>query len=152
MAKKPLKTLELRLQKGLDLDDTKRKIAITALNHFKDKFTAGNQQWEGQGWEEPQRRIRGAIRLRRGSGYRKGFTPARATEAILVDDGVLSKSLRFDISRNDIIFSSNVAYADRHNRGTNGMPQRQFVGMETDLKVKIRAIIGKGIGDIMEGK
>ncbi|MDX1903784.1 MAG: hypothetical protein SFU27_06450 [Thermonemataceae bacterium] len=117
-----------------------KEIAITAQNHYKDKFTEGKGVWEGKAWKEPIRK-NGAIKRKKGSGYWKGRSPRDASRTTLVGKGVLQRSLKHQIKGNVIRFYSNVKYAGYHNEGTEKLPKRQFLGMEKPLQTKINKII-----------
>lgn len=128
----------------------KEDVAIEALNHYKDKFVVGGDNWESQKWVEPKRKTEGPKKykvvdkngkaLKKRSGYLKGFKPRDAKRATLVGKGVLSRSLKYRIEEAKIVFYSNVSYAKRHNNGEK-MPKRQFLGMEKSLRVKIVKVI-----------
>ncbi|MCS6821699.1 MAG: phage virion morphogenesis protein [Microscillaceae bacterium] len=126
----------------------KRQVAVTALNHYKDKFTAGNDEWEGKKWQEPLRKKLAPIKRKDGKGYRKGFSPQDKTRHTLVKTGVLSRSLRYRLEADKVVFYSNVIYAKRHNEGLDGMPKRQFVGMEKSLEKKIEKIIKENLENL----
>ena len=135
----------------------KKQAAVAALNHYKDKFTAGGDKWEGEQWQEPKRKTEGpkkykstdknGRKLKKRSGYLKGFAPRDATRHTLVGKGVLSRSMKYKIEGDKIVFYSNIAYAKRHNEGED-MPKRQFVGMEKDLEKKIKKIIKENLEEL----
>ena len=137
------------------LKSIQKDIAVEALNHYKGKFTDGNGAWEGTKWQEPKRKTEGpqkyktedknGRKLKKRKGYLKGRTPRDATRATLVKTGKLSRSIRYKLRKDSILFYSNVPYARRHNEGLKGMPQRQFLGMERTLKAKIDTIIAKAL-------
>jgi len=117
-----------------------RLIGVEAVNHFQDKFTNGNDHWEGKSWPAPKRKTDGPIRRKRGRGYRKGFSPRDASRHTLVGKGTLSRSLDYKTNSRGVVIYSNVPYAKRHNEGLKGMPQRQFAGMEKALMKKIEKL------------
>jgi phage gpG-like protein len=131
-----------------------KRVAVEALNHYKDKFTEGKGEWEGQKWQEPKRKTEGpkkyktvdknGRRLQKRSGYLKGFSPRDATRATLVGRGVLARSIRYRIEGSKIVFYSKIIYAGRHNEGER-MPKRTFVGMEKPLKQKIEKILQESL-------
>jgi len=135
-----------------------KEVAVTALNHYKDKFVEGNGKWEGQSWEQPKRKTEGPKKykvvdkngknLKKRKGYLKGFSPRDATRATLVGKGILSRSLKYKTEGSKIVFYSNTPYARRHNEGEAGMPKRQFLGMEKSLKTKIETLLKRKLEEI----
>lgn len=140
-----IKKISLRLR-GISRS-LKKEIAVEALNHYKDKFSH-DQKWNGRKWEEPLRRRIGPLRLKRRRGYRKGFGPRDRTRNILVKTGTLSRSLRYRLEKDKIVFFTNVPYARRHNEGLKGMPKRTFLGMEPSLKARIEKIISRNLDNL----
>ncbi|GAB4129539.1 MAG: hypothetical protein Fur0027_14430 [Raineya sp.] len=136
----------------------KKQVALTALNYYKDKFTAGNDNWNGEKWQEPKRKTEGpkkykstdknGRKLKKRSGYLKGFSPRDATRHTLVGKGVLARSIKHKTEINKIVFYSNTVYAKRHNEGLDGMPKRQFLGMEKNLQKKIEKIIQENLDSL----
>jgi len=155
MAKNLKDLFKLKTKLGQALRNIQKDIAVTALNHYKSKFTEGNGAWEGAKWDEPKRKTEGpqkyktkdknGRKLKKRSGYLKGRTPRDATRATLVRTGKLSRSIRYKLRKDSILFYSNVPYARRHNEGLKGMPKRQFLGMERTLKAQIDTIIAKNL-------
>jgi phage gpG-like protein len=125
-----------------------------AVNHFKEKFTGGNQHWEGAAWEK--RKPRGH---RRKDGT---FVAAKARRSdqrnLLVGKGSgrLKKSIRITSATADSVgIGSDVPYAEVHNEGLRAgrgtgfqMPKRQFMGMENSLEKKIDELIENKLNNI----
>ena len=141
----------------------KKEVAITALNHYKDKFLEGNGKWDGVKWEDPQRKTYEPILRQQSSKkgapkrpkYLKGYTKRDKTRATLVGKGVLSRSIKYRIEASRIVFYSNVPYAKTHNDGEKAgkgagfmMPKRTFLGMEKPLEIKIENIIKKNLNTL----
>lgn len=93
-----------------------------ALNHFKDSFT--NQGFTNESTEKWK--------------PRKRQDRKRPGRAILIDTGRLRRSLRYSRLRQYTVqIQSNVPYANRHNEGLAGMPQRKFVGYSGKLNKRL---------------
>lgn len=142
---------KLKQQLNQFLKTLPKEIKRIALNHYREKFTAGNDQWEGVTWPAPIRK-QGPIRLKRGKGYRKGRSPRDATRQTLVGPGrgVLKRSIRARIKGLTITFSTDVPYAQVHNEGQGNMPKRTFIGMEKDLENKIKKEIEQELRNLLK--
>lgn len=93
-----------------------------ALNHFKDSFP--NQGFTNESTEKWK--------------PRKRPDRKRPGRAILIDTGRLRRSLRYYRAKKYTAgIASNVPYANRHNEGLAGMPQRQFVGYSGKLNRRL---------------
>jgi len=70
---------------------------------------------------------------------------------LLVQSGALRRSVRVGSATWSAIRvgSYGIPYAQRHNRGLDGMPQRQFIGSSAMLNKKIRARLANEIKRII---
>ena len=128
------------------------KVANVTKNYFVKSFT--DQSFDGQAWQEVQRRISGT----KANKYAK---PASKTRSILVQSGKLrravSTSLRlatFDKIQ-FLIDGGSIPYASVHNDGGRAgrgagfqMPKRRFIGDTKELRKKQVDIIVKEIDNI----
>ncbi len=115
--------------------ETPRLIAGIAVDHFKQSFRDG-------GFTDD--RLNPWKKRKRGN---KADRRTRKSRAILVDSGDLRRSIkprRFTF-RNIVVGSYGVTYGKRHNRGLDGMPQRQFMGSSHKMNLQIRLLIRKRI-------
>lgn len=98
-------------------------IAEQSKNHFLEGFRKGGGQTDASksGWEP-----------------RKKTAKRNEGRGILIDTGALRRSIRvIKASFKEIIISTErVKYAERHNEGLKGMPQREFMGDSKDLNRK----------------
>ena len=127
--------IQIRLkeaEKGLSL-----ALANVAKNEFMNNFR--EQGFNGQKWQEVQRRIEGtkAYKGRKDLGKRtrailqgKGSGRLRKDVANSVSTGVKNSELSYTLIVKN-------PYASYHNDGTGKIPQRQFVGMTARLNKKI---------------
>lgn len=121
-----------KIQSRMRSLDISLDIANVAKNYFVANFA--NQSFGGVKWKEVNRRISGS----------KGYKPSQ-TQNILIGKG--SGKLRRDVANSvsDGHKNSNLSYtlivkneyASYHNEGTDIIPQRQFVGMTTELNSKL---------------
>jgi phage gpG-like protein len=119
-------------EKGLSL-----ALANVAKNEFIDNFR--QQGFNGQKWQEVQRRIAGtkAFRGKKDLGKRtrailqgKGSGRLRKDVANSVSNGVKNSEFSYTLIVNN-------EYASYHNDGTKRIPKRQFVGMTPKLNKKL---------------
>lgn len=106
-------------------------LANQAQNFFVGSFRSAS--WEGQPWETPKRRIEGTSEYK----YPKLKGLGRRTRATLVETGDLRRRVsnsirtaRFSLIRLVV----DLVYAARHNDGLDGMPRRQYMGDNSELR------------------
>lgn len=122
-------------------------LANDAQNYFVKSFDT--QSWNGQGWQEVQRRIPGTNAYK----YPKKKDLGRHTRPILVGKG--STKLRPAVS-NCIRVKTwpivrcivDLPYAARHNEGRDGMPKRQYMGIAPELDRQNKEKIKKAMGEL----
>ena len=88
----------------------------------------------------------------------KDITPRRKAQkrnnhngkltGILTDTGELGDSLTWSQENDQVVVSSDLKYAERHNEGTKGMPKRQFMGPSKKLDQTIMAKFDREIDKI----
>jgi phage gpG-like protein len=113
------------------------ELAEESINFFQDSFR--QQGWNGGKWEEVQRRIPNTRAW-------KQATKSDRTRAILVKTGKLRASIfKKKVSFPQIIIAtgSEAPYAIFHNKGTNKIPKRQFMGDSPRLRQKQVYLIRK---------
>ena len=119
-------------QKGLSLS-----LANVAKNEFMNNFR--EQGFNGQKWQEVQRRIAGT------KAYSGKKDLGKRTRAILQGKGSgrlrkdVANSVSTGVKNSELSYTLIVKnpYASYHNDGTGKIPQRQFVGMTARLNKKI---------------
>lgn len=130
------------------------RVANATKNYFVKSFT--EQSFDGQTWQEVQRRISG-------TNANKYAKPASKTRSILIQSGKLrravSTSLRlatFD-KIEFLIDGGTIPYAKVHNDGERAgrgagfqMPKRQFIGDTKKLREKQVEVIVKEIDTIWQ--
>lgn len=112
--------------------DMPRKLANQARNYFVSSWT--KQGWDGQPWKQVQRRTPGTRAYRYAS-------PADRTRAILVGSGSgrLRRAVSNSIRKADFgliklaVGDQEADYAGYHNKGTEKIPKRQFMGQTRAL-------------------
>ena len=109
------------------------ELAEQSLNYFQDSFR--EQGWDNKKWEEVQRRIPNTNAYK----YPKNKKLGRRTSAILVRTGKLKASIfkkLVSFPRIVIATGSEAPYAIYHNKGTDKIPKRQFMGDSPILRRK----------------
>lgn len=112
-----------------------------AQQKFEEAFA--KQGWDGNDWEEVQRRIAGT------QAYRRGTLSDRSRPILIGRTGTLSQTVSHPIrvfSRTWGQLRMPVPYAEYHNIGTDRIPQRTFVDQTDDITVAQRAHIINMIG------
>lgn len=100
------------------------------------------QGWDGQQWQEVQRRIPGT------KTYRYA-TSAMRSRAILVASGTLRRAVNDSIRKttfNEIrlaVGDKEAPYAGYQNKGTDRIPKRQFIGQTKELTRMQKTTIDK---------
>ncbi|WP_080058967.1 phage virion morphogenesis protein [Spirosoma aerolatum] len=93
-------------------------IRVKGVKHFKDSFrNEGFTDETLEKWPDISEARKKQKRRRNGS-----------LPGILYDTGELMRSVTGEEDSEGVVFSSDKAYAQRHNEGLDGMPQRQFMG------------------------
>ncbi len=124
-----------------NMERLKRELPIVIANDTQNFFT---RSWDKQGWED--------------AGLKTWAPRAKETKKtmgkkIMISTGKLRRAVqnsirekRFDKIRL-VIDGGSIPYAARHNYGTDGMPQRQFMGDSKALRkmqiAKIKTYIDK---------
>ncbi len=119
--------------------DAKRIARIEGVRHFKQSFQdEGFTDKALDKWLDitPKRKDQ----KRRGNG---------SLPPILTDTGDLGRSVTGTETSQGVVFSSDKVYAQRHNEGLKGMPQRQFMGPSARLEANIMRKWDKGIGRLL---
>ena len=126
-------------------------IARVGINHFRESFKLQRYNEAGAGkWPEVERRKEGSPWYGFKYRNRKNFSAAATRRAVLFGSG--SSKLRDSIftkeaSRRGVEWASSSKYATIHNRGGHFkvfgrtravMPKRQFMGLGTRLRGKIK--------------
>lgn len=113
-----------------------------ALEHIEQNFLT--ESFEGQPWQEVQRRIPGTKAYNRFAKHRPSMNKLR----ILTNTRALQDSIYQDVTDGQSLIVSDSVYADVHNEGLHAgrgrgftMPKRQFIGQSealvNDIKEKI---------------
>ena len=112
-------------------------IANNSKNHFLEGFRKGGGQTDASitGWEPRQR----TAKRNQGRG-------------ILINTGALRRSI--DVLKATwkeiIIGTTRIAYAERHNEGLAGMPQREFIGDSRALNEKNKKLLITLLGKVFK--
>lgn len=107
--------------------DAKTIIKNESLSHFRQSFqNEGFTDETLDPWPDITEKTKERKRRRNGS-----------LPPILTDTGDLSRSLTGTIEGNDVVISSDLPYAERHNQGLQGMKKRQFMGASRQLERRI---------------
>lgn len=109
-------------------------LANDAKNHFIKGFRQGGGQTDKGKWVPRKKKEKGSNR------------------GILIFRGRLWKSITIKSATfNSIVVGSvGVKYAERHNEGLSGMPQREFVGRSKILERNITKTIEKELGKMFK--
>lgn len=119
-----------------------RLLANQATKYFTDTFKSGS--WEGRRWKEVERRKPGTNEYK----YPKKRGLSRRTKPILVKSGKLRRAVSMSarvVTFNKIQLLVDLPYAERHNKGLDGMPKRQFMGDSKKLRKMQLILINKEI-------
>lgn len=117
-------------------------MANKAKNYFLSSFK--QQGWEGSSWQEVNRRIEGT------KAYKYPSKPKASSRKnpILIRTGKLrravSNSIR-TVTFEKIQLIVDLPYAVRHNEGTDGMPQRKYMGDSEKLRSIMKDEIDKAL-------
>lgn len=65
--------------------------------------------------------------------------------ALLVDSGDLRRSIDYESRPGEVAVGTDVKYAQRHNEGLKGMPQRQFMGESSVMDKKVEDWMDKEV-------
>ena len=126
-----------------EFPELKRKLLVgigtQSQNYFFSSFK--NQGFDGQKWEEVQRRTEGtkAYKYPKTHGLQRRTSPILVGAGFKQRGGQLAKAVATMsqtssiIGNTQIIMKVNVPYAGYLNEGTDKMPKRQFVGQTTQL-------------------
>ncbi len=102
-------------------------VGIEATKHFKASFqNEGFTDQSLEKWPDISEKRKRQKTKRNGSRAK-----------ILTDTGDLSNSLTWTHEGDNVIVSSDLPYAQRHNEGLSNMPKRQFMGPSQQLDNKI---------------
>lgn len=120
----------------------KSSLPVVIANNSKNHFSQGFRQSGGQtdasrgGWQRRKKDPKGAQR-----GILIGRKGGRMWKALQVISSTFSK-IEVGIL--------GIAYAERHNEGLDGMPQREILGPSAQLDSSNRKIILKELNDIFK--
>lgn len=124
-------------------------VAILALKHYDLNFK--KQGFDGQKWQEVQRRIEGT----KANKYAK--KPQRTKAILSGKTQLLAKSNYIKQSNWDRIVIANSAKSDKgynyglaHNYGTSKLPQRKFLGYSIVLNKKIVNFVGSQLNKVFK--
>lgn len=123
-------------------------IAAQAQAFFTRTFSVGG--WDGKPWKIPKRKIPGTKEYK--YPLKKGLQ--RRTKPTLVKTGKLRRAVSMSakvVTWDKIRFIVDLPYADRHNEGLKGMPERRFMGPSKSLQQKQRKLIVDKINEIWQG-
>lgn len=110
-----------------------------SLNHFRQSFRDEGFTDEAlDPWPDISERRKAQKRRKNGS-----------LPKILTDTGDLGASLTGAVEGGDVVISSDLPYARRHNEGLAGMPKRQFMGPSKALTQTIKTKLDRGIGRLL---
>lgn len=115
-----------------------RIVANDIKNYYVASFT--KQSWNGQKWEEVQRRIPGTAAYK----YPKRRGLSRRTKPILIGKAIMRRAVAGSVKEatfNRILWMVDVPYAEVHNNGSKIMPRRRFMGWNKDTDKIVRADI-----------
>ena len=103
--------------------DLKAKLAVVALRHYKSAFAIGGKRTDlsKNGWKPRKDKLSHPILNKSGRMYNSITT--------------MQTLFGFQVRTNGIV------YAGFHNRGTDRLPQREFLGKSQDLKSKFSSVI-----------
>lgn len=100
-----------------------------AVNYFQDSFRKGG--FDNTKWPEVQRRIPETNSYR----YPKKKGLGRRTRGILINKGKLRRDVRLRLATfSKILVSTSLPYASVHNKGTNRIKRRRFMGRSPILR------------------
>lgn len=119
--------------------DAKVIIKNESLSHFRQSFRdEGFTDNTLDPWPDISQKTKDRKRRRNGN-----LSP------ILTDTGDLGRSLTGTIEGNDVVISSDLPYAERHNQGLHGMKKRQFMGASRQLEKRISAQLDNGFTKLL---
>ena len=117
-------------------------VGVEATKHFKGSFQPGIEGFTDQALEAwPDVSEKRKAQKRRANG---------SLSPILTDTGDLADSITWQQQGNNVVISSDLPYAQRHNEGTNGMPKRQFFGASQVLDRTIQAKIERELDRLFQ--
>lgn len=128
-------------------DELPRLIANQAQNHFSSSFKTSS--FDNLKWKEVKRRIPDTPEYK----YPKHKGLSRRTKPILIKTGKLRRAVGMSarvVTWNSIRLVVDLPYAERHNEGKDGMPQRKFMGDSTLLREKQVKLINNYLGKIWQ--
>lgn len=118
-------------------------VAILALKHYDLNFK--KQGFDGQKWQEVQRRIEGT----KANKYAK--KPQRTKAILSGKTQLLAKSNYIKQSSWDrIVIANSTSYGIYHNYGTSKLPQRKFLGYSIVLNKKIVNFVGSQLNKVFK--
>lgn len=71
--------------------------------------------------------------------------PRDKRRALLVDSGDLRRSIDYESRPGEVALGTDVKYAQRHNEGLKGMPQRQFMGESSVMDKRVEDWMDKEV-------
>ena len=97
---------------------------------------------EGKPWKELKSR---SITSKYNSGLKKkkGRKAVKGRSKILQNTGRLKRSIQARNTRTEAIVGTNIKYAANHNFGYRRIPQRRFMGLSIDQRIKYKDWIRK---------
>lgn len=131
-----------------NIEQMKRELPVILANDAQNFFvgTFDKQGWDGQAWEEPQRKIPGTAAYK----YPKFKDLGRRTRATLVKTGRLRRAVSMSIRSQtftSVRLTVDLPYAARNNEGLDGTPKREFMGRSPILleqhKAKIKTYMSR---------
>jgi len=140
---------KFNFQRVIDnIEQTKRELPVLLANDAQKFFLASfrNQGWDGEPWQEVQRRIEGTNAYK----YPKTKGLTRRTKPILQGTGILRREVSLIAANAIITYDRNnfrvklvldddmVPYGKFINTGTDHMPQRKFMGDSPALRAILR--------------
>lgn len=116
------------------LNETLTDIKVTLTEEFDKNFE--NKSFFGEKW--------------------KARKSARAGGSLLIVSGRMRKSIKAQVIKNSVTFTSDTPYASVHNQGLKSgrgkgftMPKRQFIGDDPKVQESCKNIIEKNINDFL---
>ncbi len=116
------------------LNETLTDIKVTLTEEFDKNFE--NKSFFGQKW--------------------KARKSTRAGGSLLIVSGRMRKSIKAQVIKNSVTFTSDTPYASVHNQGLKSgrgkgftMPKRQFIGDDPKVQETCKNIIEKNINDFL---
>ena len=128
-------------------------VEVEGLNFIKSNFRAqGFNDGTKKAWKDGRDLTRYKTNRVGTAGSLNRFGQKNQGRAILVghDTGgdKLSNSFRARRNRQRVVFYTYKSYAQRHNEGLDGMPQRQFMGKSATLENNIKKKLTKELDKV----